>query len=143
MACGLAQSVFMPGFMDPAPLMARAQALAVSLDFEGFSLVIVEALSLGLAVVSTDCPSGPAEVLQGGTYGRLTPPGDVLAFACALAEVLAALPDAAACVARRERAEMFAPKHTHKAWEDALAEVASAVTNAKANVKAGALASTK
>lgn len=81
---GIRNSVFLPGLMDPAPVMARAQALALSSLFEGFSLVLVEALCLGVPVVAADCPSGPKEVLAHGVYGALTPVGDAVALADAL-----------------------------------------------------------
>lgn len=73
--------------------MARAQALALSSLFEGFSLVLVEALCLGVPVVAADCPSGPKEVLAHGVYGALTPVGDAVALADALQEVLKEKPD--------------------------------------------------
>lgn len=52
--------------------------------------MLVEALACGTPVVSTDCPSGPNEILDGGRYGRLVPVGDVEAMAAA---VLATLDD--------------------------------------------------
>lgn len=50
--------------------------------------MIIEALACGLPVVSTDCPHGPAEILAGGRYGRLTPVGDENALAQAILETL-------------------------------------------------------
>lgn len=120
---GIQDSVFLPGFMEPAPIMARARALALSSVFEGFSLVLVEALCVGLPVVAADCPSGPGEVLAHGAYGALTPVGDALALADALQKMLAKKPDAAVAEAGKSRAEAFAPEATVAAWEDLLAEV--------------------
>lgn len=120
---GIASTAFLPGFTDPCPAMARAQALALSSLFEGFSLVIVEALCLGLPVVAADCPSGPGEVLAQGAYGALTPVGDVRALADALQKVLEKRPEPAVLEAGKSRAELFAPEATVAAWEDLLADV--------------------
>lgn len=86
---GIADRVVFAGFQaDPSPFYATADLLALSSDHEGFGNVIVEALSFGVPVVSTDCPSGPAEILQGGRFGRLVPVGDAPALACAMKAVL-------------------------------------------------------
>ena len=55
----------------------------------GLAEVIIEALSLDVPVVSTDCPSGPREILHGGQVGRLVPVGDAGAFAGAMGASLA------------------------------------------------------
>jgi glycosyltransferase involved in cell wall biosynthesis len=59
----------------------------MSSDYEGFGMVLVEALNFGLPVVSTDCVSGPAEVLV-GPYGKLVPCGDPDSLAAAIDEML-------------------------------------------------------
>lgn len=87
---GITGRVIFAGFhADPAPFYASADLFALSSDYEGFGNVIVEALSFGLPVVSTDCPSGPGEILDGGRFGRLTPVGDALALAKAMSDALA------------------------------------------------------
>jgi len=87
---GLERDVQLPGFVDnPYPYMRRAAVFAVTSRSEGFSLVLVEAMACGVPVVSTDCPGGgPAEVLQGGRWGRLVPVDDEAALAEALARAL-------------------------------------------------------
>lgn len=86
---GLSASVEMPGFQpNPYAYMARAAVYALSSLWEGLPTVLIEALACGTPVVSTDCPSGPAEILCGGKYGRLVPVGDSDALAAALEESL-------------------------------------------------------
>jgi len=86
---GIAEAVDMPGFVaNPYAWMARADVFALSSRWEGFGNVVAEALALGVPVVSTRCPSGPAEILGHGAYGRLVPVMDADAMADALIETL-------------------------------------------------------
>lgn len=82
---GVENAVALPGFdSNPYRYMRRAAVFALSSRREGASAVIVEALACGTPVVSTDCPSGPAEVLHGVTPRALVPIGDADALAEAL-----------------------------------------------------------
>lgn len=74
---GIFDRVRMPGFLiDPWPVYSSADIFVLSSDHEGYPLVLVEAMFAGLTVVSTDCPSGPNEILEGGRFGWLVPVGD-------------------------------------------------------------------
>jgi glycosyltransferase involved in cell wall biosynthesis len=73
---------------NPLPWICHANVLVLCSDFEGFGLVLVEAMACGTQVVSTDCPHGPAELLSKGRYGRLVPVGDVDALAAAISASL-------------------------------------------------------
>lgn len=86
---GLQDRVVMPGFaVDPYPWFRSADLFVLSSRWEGFGNVIVEALECGVPVVSTDCPSGPAEILADGRYGRLVPIQDPTALASGIAQSL-------------------------------------------------------
>ena len=86
---GIAADVAMPGFVEnPYAYMARAAVFALSSASEGLPTVLIEALACGCPVVSTDCPSGPREILDRGKYGRLVPVGDDAALARAICATL-------------------------------------------------------
>lgn len=86
---GLEDVVSMPGFTDNLPAEERmADCYVSSSRLESFGIAIVEALASGVPVVSTDCPCGPREILQGGEFGDLVPVGDVEAMASAIERCL-------------------------------------------------------
>jgi glycosyltransferase involved in cell wall biosynthesis len=98
---GLQGRVLLPGYSPQvAPWYANADVFVLSSDYEGFGNVLVEALEHGLPIVSTDCVSGPAEVLAGGEFGRLVPVDDTQALADAMVDMLGAAIDKAALQAR-------------------------------------------
>ncbi|EAR22070.1 Glycosyl transferase, group 1 [Nitrococcus mobilis Nb-231] len=91
---GVADDVALPGFTaNPFAYMARAAVFVLSSVYEGLPTVLIEALACGCPVVSTNCPSGPAEILQGGRYGPLVAVGDDRALARAILGVLDNPPD--------------------------------------------------
>ncbi len=102
---GITADMALPGFVEnPYAYMARAAVFALSSSYEGLPSVVIEALACGCPVVSTDCPSGPVEILEGGRYGRLVPVGDDGALAHAICATLDAPPPAERL---RDRAMFF------------------------------------
>lgn len=105
---GLEGTVGLPGHAEnPYPALRHADLFVLSSRFEGFPLVLLEALGLGRAAVAAACPAGPAELLADGA-GVLVPPRDPEALAAALLD-LAKDPARRAELARRaaERAEAY------------------------------------
>lgn len=86
---GLEADVDLPGFVsNPYPYIARSSVFVLSSYREGLPTVIIESMALGIPVVSTNCPDGPAEILDCGKYGELVPVGDSERIAQAILKVL-------------------------------------------------------
>ena len=89
---------------NPFSYMRWADGVVLSSLWEGFGNVLAEALAQGTPIVSTDCPSGPAEILDNGKYGPLVPVGDAHALADGMRRILdAPLPEETL----KERARAF------------------------------------
>jgi glycosyltransferase involved in cell wall biosynthesis len=115
--------VELPGWVaNPFSYMARASVFALSSAWEGLSCVLIEAMACGCPVVSTDCPYGPAEVLEGGRYGPLVPVGDDAALAQAMLSVLDAPPEPDSL---RARAALFSVDRAADRYLEVLLGVAS------------------
>ena len=102
---GIEDRFDLPGFdVNPFRYMARASAFVLSSRFEGFPNVLAQAMACGTPVVSTDCRSGPREMLEDGRWGRLVPVGDWRAMARAIEDTL---DDPMPAEALRERASVY------------------------------------
>ena len=105
-ALGIADHVAFPGFrVNPFAYMARSAVFVLASEREGLPGALVQAMACGCPVVATDCPSGPAEVLEDGRYGTLVGMGDADAMADG---VIHALDEPADSDALRSRAARFA-----------------------------------
>jgi glycosyltransferase involved in cell wall biosynthesis len=86
---GLSNRITFAGYVrDPFAWMMRARIAVCSSIYEGLGNAVIEALACGTAVVSTDCPYGPREILKDGRYGTLVPVGDAAALAAAIMAAL-------------------------------------------------------
>ena len=86
----VSEDIDFAGFQaNPFAFMSRSDLFVLSSDWEGFGLVLAEALVCGASVLSTDCPHGPVEILEGTDNTALTPVGDADAMAKAILDILA------------------------------------------------------
>jgi len=119
---GLYDSVFLMGRTKRlGEAMARASLFVLSSRFEGFGMVIVEAMSKGLPVVSFDCPRGPGEIIRPGRDGILVPDGDVDGLADGMLELIEDVPRRRSCgAAAVENARSYAVASIAERWEELL-----------------------
>lgn len=115
---GITDRTDFTGFVDnPFKYMANADVFVLSSWYEGFGNVLIEAMATGCPVVSTDCPSGPSEILQAGTYGPLVPVKDPGQMVDAIKNVLA---DPPSQTTLEDRADEFSVERITKRYEDLL-----------------------
>lgn len=140
MDLGIDDVVSFPGFVDnPYGFMGGASVLAMSSVHEGLPTVLIEALACGCQVVSTDCPSGPREILADGTYGRLTTVGDDAELAAAMQ---AALESPMPVETLIERARDFAPEAVIDDYESFITQYVEPSKRKPPAVDAGSVPST-
>ena len=105
---------------NPFAYLARSSLYVLSSTYEGMPSALIEALACGCPAVSTDCPSGPSEILDHGRYGRLVTVGDVDGLAQAMLESLDAPPPRDR---QRARARDFDSERTVDGYLKVLKEV--------------------
>lgn len=95
--------VSLPGWVsNPYAFMSRASLFVLSSRYEGLGNVLIEAMACGCPCVSTDCPSGPAEILDNGRFGPLVPVGNTPELAASIEGVLDSPPDKKVLKARAQ-----------------------------------------
>ena len=122
---GLEGRVTLDGPTDDVPgEMAQASIYALSSRFEGFPLVLIEAMSKGMACVAFDCPTGPADIVEDHRNGLLVPPRDVGALSAALMEMVSDEALRRRCgEAALETAERFTMAAIGPRWEAMMHEL--------------------
>ena len=86
---GILEKVFFIGFQhNPYAWLSKADVFVLSSDYEGFGNVIIEAMACGVPVISTNCPSGPSEIITSGVNGLLVRPGDAMELSSAIIRLL-------------------------------------------------------
>lgn len=111
---GLSADVTLLGFVShPYALMSKAAVFVLSSVHEGLPTVLIEAMAVGTPVVSTDCPSGSREILDGGKYGGLVPVGDVEALAQAIMTQLTCPKNSAAAQQRSQSFSLATAVHKY------------------------------
>ncbi len=122
---GLEGRVILDGPTDDVPgEMAQASIYALSSRFEGFPLVLIEAMSKGMACVAFDCPTGPADIVEDHRNGLLVPPRDVQALSAALMEMVSDEELRRRCgEAALETAERFTMAAIGPRWEAMMHEL--------------------
>jgi glycosyltransferase involved in cell wall biosynthesis len=130
-AHGLDDVITLPGAVRRlGDEMERASLFVLSSRFEGFPLILIEAMSKGLPIVSFDCPTGPRDVIEDHRNGLLVPSGDIDALAASILELIAdsglrrRLGTAAALTARKYTIEAIGPR-----WEQLLDAVQAPATH--------------
>jgi glycosyltransferase involved in cell wall biosynthesis len=117
----LENDVALPGFAEnPYAYMAKATVFVLSSKFEGFGNVVAEAMATGTPIVATDCPSGPAEILEDGKYGKLVPIADPEAMAAAILETLDSPVDSERL---KQRGLAFSGDHVAKQYLDVIEQL--------------------
>lgn len=86
---GLGDRLRLLGHVDDLDSRMRSAALlAMASKYEGFAMVLIEAMSQGLPTLAYDCPRGPREVIHNGVSGFLVPDGDQAAYVAAMTDLM-------------------------------------------------------
>lgn len=124
---GLQNRVLLPGKVEkPHSIIAKADIIALSSRYEGFPNALLEGMSLGLAAISFDCPSGPSDLIDHEKSGLLIPPDDINAMAEGMDRLLSN-PELIMQMAEQAKTvkQRFAIENVMQNWEDLIQQVSS------------------
>lgn len=129
---GLSNQVLLPGqISNVADVLANASVFVLSSDYEGLPNALMEAMVVGVPVISTDCPcGGPRSIIQNSSQGVLVPCGDARLMANALLDLLSNKKrQDHMSIHERERAKQFHTKVICAEWEKFIIDVYSGMNN--------------
>lgn len=134
---GIAGRVCLPGRLpEPAGALAAADLFVMSSRFEGLPLALLEAMACRLPVISTDCPTGPREVIRAGTDGLLVEPENAEALAEAMSRLMSDDSERLQLAARAADVhDRFGLDKVMSSWDDLIDTVTRSKRNAPGRVK--------
>ncbi len=121
----LQETVYLPGFVpNPIDYMKKATVFILSSRNEGFGMVLLEAMAAGIPIISTNCPSGPGEILDNGIYGMLVSPDNPDTIADAVIKLLSdKVLQKQYCDLSKNRVQHFSYHDIIPQWERLISEV--------------------
>lgn len=135
---GIADRILMPGFIrNPHSILSRGTLFLLPSRFEGFPNALVEAMSIGLPVISADCPSGPSSLVEHGKNGILVPVEDTDALRTAILDLLSDTDRAARLGAEALRVREFCNiENVMRLWEGVVDEVMGMEARTRSGISA-------
>lgn len=116
----LTNRIFLPGSTSRVPeVLSEAKLFVLSSDFEGMPNALMEAMAVGVPVISTDCPcGGPRSLVESESQGQLVPCGDAVALSNCMKAILSSQKlQQELSIGAKKRAYDFLPERVFRQWE--------------------------